>query len=553
MTCNEAISLKVHQISGYSRQWKLDQTLVFEYYHPLDNKFILLTNTSLKRFYDPGSSRNIYFAAPSPEIPQNSDMRKSYTGSSFSALTTDISTYYLTQGIKYSYSDEGSVECAVGPLFDRRRNISDNGCHLEFGVNHKLHETSLNADGWYERLRSGSEHGLSADLIGEYSFLTEGLDAYELSFKRNQRGEYDLNSGNRGHRRDESFSLSNHLINDTEAPLQVSWDSNVSNQVTSHTGLFREYKDREFTWQNEIGTSVEFSGIRTGLSTGIDIQEQRYDEAIAQGRRNFIRLESETKETFLDSANVNARVIKYRYETPDVNDFNDRDELRYLISFSGAKKLTSELGLLFGIETNLNHLVYIHAKRSSENRWTRAFSLSCELPWQRKTFRNNCRFAVVSTYTVYDFPVSDTDMSRVYRFFSAEDSLSIDLSKHFRLEYSNSIILDEHGRFSWTEWKEDVSEDGYSLSSKLIPVYHQKSFSLGLGWEIHHRYSWQHQANDSKISRESVKSHGPVLFLNSNPSSGFKVITTSSVLHVNDRFRGSYNLPEINCCLTWTF
>jgi hypothetical protein len=553
MTCDEVISLKVHQVSGYGRQWKVDQKLMLEYAHPVNKKLILITNSSLKRFYDLGSSRSTYFSVPVPEIPFDSRMLASFTESNSSPLITDISTYYITQGVKFNYSQDSNVKGIIGPLFDRRKNINDNGYHLELGLNHELEEASFTASGWFERLKAGSEHGLSADLNGKYSFLVEGLDTYEMSFQRNQRGEYNLASGNRGYRRDEVFNLSNHLINDIDAPLQVSWDSNLSNQITSHTGLLREYKDREFTWQNEIGTNIILSGFRTGLSAGLDIQEQRYDEAIAQGRRNFVNIKSTTKETFLDSVSVNAQITKYQYDTPDINDFNDRDELRYLISFKGAKKLTSDLGLLFGIETNLHHLVYIYAKRSAENRWDRSFSLSCELPWQRRSFKNNCRFAVVSTYTVYDFPVSDTDMSRVYRFFTAEDSLSIDLSKHFRLDCSSSLLLDEHGRFRWTEWKEDVSEDGYSFSGTLTPVYHNGNIALGIGWETHQRYSWQHQSNGSKVSRESVRSHGPVMFLKSTPSPKLYITMSSSVLHVNDRFRGSYNLPEINCSLTWTF
>jgi len=553
MICEEKINFQVHQVPGYSRQWKVDQVFNFKYEQPINNRIDWMTVGSLKRYYDLGSNRNANITIIKPEFPIQHEIFKSNGKSNTASSITDISTYYITQGVKYGQKDIYNVSGAIGPLFDSRKDVNDNGYHLEFDLSRDLDGGSLTANGWFERLKAGSEHGLFGDLSGKYKFIGGGQDRYKVFFKRNEHAEYGLVSGSRGYRRDENFSLTNHLVSDEDASFQVSWDSNLSNQVISHTGLPLEYKDREFAWQNEIGTNLMLSGFITGFIAGIDIQEQRYNEAVAQGRRNYFSLESTTAETFLDSATINARIIKYRYDTPDINDSNDRDELRYLISLNGAKKLTSELGFRFRIETNLHHLVYIYSMRSAENRWTRVFSLSCELPWQRGSFSNNCRFAIVSTYTVYDFPESDSDLSRVYRFFSAEDTLSIDLSNSFRLECRSALLLDEHGRFRWAEWKEDVSEDGYSLSASLIPVYHNGDVILGAGWETHHRYSWQHQADGSKVGRESVISYGPVMYIKSNPTTRLVVEMSSSVLHVKDRFRGSYNLPEITCSLTWTF
>ena len=530
LRCREEFSLYLYRFHGLSERWKIDQKLYLSYEKPINDKVGWLSAGTFDLF-------NVLFE------------KEKTSGKAF--RSSEMITGYLAQGLAYNNHDLFKVKGLIGPLRDQRRSRKNNGIHLDCSLFREYATGTIHSDGWLNRFSFGNDYGWSMDLKGKYDFIDGGSDSYNVLFNGSNQREYI--GDNRGWRADEQFNIVNRLATKDDVPIQVSWNSDLNRQRTTHTGLAREYQDYDFSWKNDMQLIYRSSGFGAIATGGLDLQEQRYDEALAQGRRNYLGLYVVENGSVLDSAALNARVIKYRYDTPDVTDFNDRDELRYLIALSAGKMITSNLGLILKLEADLRHLVYISARRSGENRWGRVFSLSCKLPWRDGRLENVADFAVVTNYTVYDFPDADAEKSRIYRFFTFEDTLLYDLNSHFNLEFHLALILDEHGRFHWGKWVEEVSENGYSLSASVIPSYRSDDITMGFGWKTNHRYSWRHQTDEQKVRGESVQSHGPVGMLIITPSDRLHAELKGSVLMVKDRFRGSYNLPDIKCSLTWLF
>jgi hypothetical protein len=418
-------------------------------------------------------------------------------------------------------------------------------------LQHRWESGGLCSDGWLERLNIGSDYGWNAGLHGLYAISEEWENSYRLGYEGSSQREFSAFERIEGRRNDERINLSNQLKLGEDSPLKLTWASDFTRQSAEHTGLAKAYRDHEYTWKNDLRTALEYGSFTTSAMGGLDLQEQLYEEILTQGQRSYAGLYTIWQETADDSAAVDARTIKYRFDTPDENDLNDRDELRHIITFRAGKRLWQGFGFQLELKADLNHLVYIYRPRSAENRWTRVFTLSCAVPWQDGWMENMARFTVVGNYTVYDYPPAKTELSRVYRIFSVQDTLRIGINSNWSVKLGNVLIFDEHGRFHWEDWTEDVSEDGFNTSTSLLLNYNERKFQCGFGWRVYQRYSWLHLRGDERMRADAVRSHGPAISLNADPADRLHVEFNASVLEVTDRNRAVYRLPDIRCIMSW--
>ncbi len=512
----ETIALHLHEVPGYREKWKVDQRLMFGYSHPINKALRWSINGDQERFY-------------------------------FSDVS-DMGSRYVSLGIGYCAVNPLwlTANFSTGPLSEQRGENRQQGIHLDGDLQSNWSSGSLTTHGWLDRFPSGYDQGWTSTLSGEHIFTDEASDNYTVSLNRHRQRVFNFDGEITGYRRDKRFNIHNVLRSGKTEPLRLRWDSDLSRQ-TVHT-------DYDNTWKNNFQATFISDGFRMAAIAGLDLQDMEYSEVLGQGRRNYIGLYSGFEGNLLDTSGVEVQVIKYSFDTPDESDFNDRDELRYLFILQGGKQLNPNLGVRFKLEADLKHLVYIYRKRSSENRWTRIFSLSCELPWRDDFLSNIARFSVVSNYNVYDFSQSDQAMSRVYRFFSAEDSLRIDLTPHSAVEFDIGVLLDEHGRFRWSEWVEKVSEDGYDVSATIAYIYEIDDFDLRVGWAMNQRYSWrQHPTEDRKIRGDAVRSTGPVASIRAHLADRLSAEIKGHLLQVREGSGSNYLLPDVQCSLTWVF
>ncbi len=549
ISIHENISVRLYRISGFHRQWRLDQRFDFRYEQQSEGWFKWLLAGEQERFSDQRAHRyadDVNYARFYPAGPRLSDIIGVSAGGG-----GGISSQHLALGAGYARPTDFSAWGSLGPIFEDRRGEKNSGVRLDLNLLGNWRGNNLRADGWLNRLNVGNDFGWSASISGEHAFSGEAGDMYTVSYRENGQREFSVSEESEGRRRDERLNISNRLSGGGDSPFRMVWDSEFSRQRIEHSGLPREYTDHEFLLENDVKVVYGGGGFRGAVTGGLDLQEQQYEDALIQGRRSYMGIYAALLSSFLDSSAVEARVINYRFNTPDENDLNDRDELRYLLVLRAGKKLLPGLGARVKMEADLHHLVYIFRPRSAENRWSRMFSLSCELPWEEGSVKNISRFSMVGNYNVYDYTPADVELSRVYRFFSVDDTLQIQVHPRWELMLGTELLVDEHGRFRWDDWVEDISENGYSLTTSFMTYYNVHGLRAGFGWKTHHRYSWLHVEGDDRMRGDAVRSQGPALYLRADPAERLNVVLNGQVLHVNDSRRGNFDLPDVRCSLTW--
>ncbi len=549
LTCTEQLSFLLFQTPGYRRQWKIDQRFAFAVRRPAFQGFDWLVKGGSERFVDQIPQRYADDVRTPPLLPVETPGPATF-GTEATHRESDISSLHLALGGAYQGEGGFSTNGSIGPLLEDRGDRRLEGMKLHLNLKDDWASGELRAGGWLDRLPGGNNYKWDTALYGNHSFPGGAGDHFTVSFAHSDRREYSA-TGPVGRRSDEQLHLNNRLVSARSTPLQLGWDSELTRQRISRTNPETGYSDLEFVWENGVDLtwrSNRLSGIASG---GVDLQEQQYDEALTQARRTHLGFTTTYRRSPDDSAGIDARVIRYRADTPDEADKNDRDELRYIVAVRAGLGLAPGFGLRVELSADLHHLVYIFDPRSEDNRWSRLFSLACELPWQDGPLDNAARFAVVSNYTDYDYPPFDTTFSRAYRSFTASDTLKLAIWRMLNLEVDLSALIDEHGRLNWQEWVEDISETGYGLTAAVIPTWASPDYSLGIGWLVHRRHTTLCY-EDEKIDGESVHSHGPVATIRTPSTSRLKAELTGSVLWVEDRKRGSYRLPDIRCTLTWS-
>ncbi|TAK56813.1 MAG: hypothetical protein EPO24_10620, partial [Bacteroidetes bacterium] len=130
-----------------------------------------------------------------------------------------------------------------------------------------------------------------------------------------------------------------------------------------------------------------------------------------------------------------------RYDTPNLLNDDDRDELRHTIRLTSFHRINPYLHAAIIAEASLAHLVYLAGARSSENTWNRIIRLSPALRYEPSTrFMTMNTFEVLANYTVYDFEyLSSTIRSFTFRQFAWIDSSIVTLTRRLSLEWYSNI------------------------------------------------------------------------------------------------------------------
>ncbi|MDP8228568.1 MAG: hypothetical protein P9M15_03850 [Candidatus Electryoneaceae bacterium] len=578
---DERLTVWLHHASGYQRQWKVNQQLDFTVQHPAKKPFDWLLTGEMGRFIDRQAHRTANDIRFFPLIPLEQDISFQQGSAQWNTFggTNNITDGYLGLGGAYNWQKQVTLNSVIGPLYDNHNGFIRHGLRWTAGLDGSNDKNSVQVDGWLDRFPGGNDYGWSAVLRGDYIFAGQGSDNFTILYSGDKRRQSFSLAEMANRRYDETLILSNHLTTGGQEYLSsrstgwsMSWDSQMIRQRTTHSGGNIDYSNREFVWRNDLNLLWDISRDLSGnVTAGVDLQQQQYTGDIIQGRRAHLGQILHYTPSSSDTLSLETRAIRYRYDTPDESDYNDRDELRYLIALNYGKILSPQINLKFRLEIDLHHLVYIYRARSGDNRWTRLLTLSSELPWDDGPINNVARFAVTSHYTNYDYSPATESMSRVYRSFTARDTLRIAFSRRFDCEADFALMVDDHGRFRWSDWVEEISEDGYGYTFALKPSGTISDYRISAGWSWHRRRTTLHLTSGSAGSSgetadgESIRSSGP-LFSFTFPASrydgfsgsgrsfkGLRAELTGSILWVDDRLRGSYRLPDIHLLLLWSF
>ena len=145
-----------------------------------------------------------------------------------------------------------------------------------------------------------------------------------------------------------------------------------------------------------------------------------------------------------------------KYDTPSEDNFDDRDELGYVIYLGHRFNNLKNLLLTTSVDLSLYHTVYIYAQRSSNNNWNRVLRFTSRSYFTpTDNIRNVGVFSVLANYTVYDFEdLVSTVKSYSFRQVNLKDSLIVNFTRHFGTDIYGEIKLYERGELRWSAFSQ---------------------------------------------------------------------------------------------------
>lgn len=543
----EQSELQLHRVPGYLPRWKSDHSLALSVERRLRDEFSLRLSGRAAEFRDQSLRRRPDSAPLQPSPPRENEVTPPPAEPSMFEQSLQNSSF--AAGGRWILPG-GGINAAVGLQSDNRGASRRTGFLEEASLQYARGSVAASATGWMAQMPGGVDHHLSAFFGATYLPGDEAEERLTLEFLSGRRLDPGYEGGITTHREDRSVRLGNRLAVKMVESIGVEWVSDLTSRSARRLTGETERRDVEFDWKNGVAASWEWRDYSLGLSGDADVQQLNYAGGLTEGIRNALGL-SLGRYRDRDSLSFRAGVVKYRYDTPDESDYNDRDELRYKGELAGGVSLTPTFGLAAAVAFDLMHFVYISSARSGENRWTRRFSIQTAAPWRERLFDNRARFGVTAHYTEFDFSPFDLSASRAFRSFTASDTLLLHFGVHWFGELSMAGELSDHGSLDWGNWRQSVTEEGSSFTIGLMPGFERGNLQGAAGWIVHRRVITPREESGGFQTR--VDYSGPNVRLSYRPDekSAFEARGTS--LKVRDRERGDFTIPDLEIKYRWSF
>ncbi len=252
-------------------------------------------------------------------------------------------------------------------------------------------------------------------------------------------------------------------------------------------GTFRvDYSERD-----EKHLTKDFPG-----ANQIFYQERSDEESIKNNtsKRTMVSIFGNFNISETDKIRFSLLQNKLTYDTPSLQNYDDRDEILSIVRVSYLKILSPFFSVFLNTEGTLNHIVYIFSERSSNNNINRILSLSSGGRYSGKNISSLNSFEVSANYTVYDFEdITQDYRSFSFRQFTATDSSRVKLSKDLDFVHFGYLKLSEQGDLKWASFSTHPTrflEEIYSVP-KLVVKYNSIAYALGLRIYSLNTYNYQ--------------------------------------------------------------
>ena len=174
---------------------------------------------------------------------------------------------------------------------------------------------------------------------------------------------------------------------------------------------------------------------------------------------------------------------KLRYDTPSINNDDDRDELLTIGRIRYIRDLTPFFQLFSTIEGTISHIVYLFSGRSANNNYNRVLRFSAGGYYNGPKFSSLNNFEVSANYTVYDFEDMVSNLRSIsFRQFIATDSTHYRITNNFSFIVTGYLKLTEQGDLDWGDFAERPQRYLQEIFAdpKLGIVSNISFFALGL-------------------------------------------------------------------------
>jgi len=245
-----------------------------------------------------------------------------------------------------------------------------------------------------------------------------------------------------------------------------------------------------------------------------------------------------------------------KYDTQSDANYDDRDELGYIIYAAHRFNNLRNLILITSIDLNLYHTVYIFGEKSSNNNWNRIIRFTSKSYFEpSENFRNVGTFSVLANYTVYDFQdIISTVKSYSFRQLNLKDSVIIKFSRHFGIDIYGEMKLYERGELNWNSFSQrpvNYYEDKI-INSELNYFFNKFiTFSGGFRWFEQRRFNY---VKGERVFDNYVRTSGPFVRLKAEWKRGsiIEILGSYDYYKYGDETPGTEN-GNIYLNASWNF
>lgn len=249
-----------------------------------------------------------------------------------------------------------------------------------------------------------------------------------------------------------------------------------------------------------------------------------------------------------------ASILKYDTQS-DLN-YDDRDELGYLVYVAHRFNNLRNLILVTSFDVNLYHTVYILAQKSSNNNWNRVIRFTSKSYFEPSdNFRNVGTFSVLANYTVYDFQdIISTVKSYSFRQLNLKDSLIVRFTRHFGADIYGEVKLYERGELNWNDFTQrpvNYFEDKIINSELNYFLNKFITFSGGYRWFEQRKFNY---LNGERVFDNYVRTTGPFVKIRAEwkRNSVIELLGTYDYYRYGDGSPGSDN-GNVYLNASWNF
>lgn len=460
----------------------------------------------------------------------------------------DIQTHFIGAGAVYQRPNRISVPVLIGLKSDQRYGRTDAGWSIrtaldvpsfQFSDYHSRLNLLLEGDD----LRRRKNASLSLSSLFHRRFYTDTHDTLSFFLIR-QRRDYYISEAGDVESWDESAQNAENILT---YRLSGKWNLRIHGGLTGRTlrirqitgtgkGLKRERKD--FSASGQVRFAFQAASFFSDLGFGVSSEEQDYQiaktalyspysggaYAVApdnQSAWTTLTLNTRWNASARDTLRVHSSLQKLQYDTPDPNNVDDRDDLRFWTNAQFVHSFSDRLFMRIGADVYSLHLVYLSGRKSADNNQTRIFRFYPSVIFTPSPGLKLVQTAeVLGNYVDYDFEdVIPGVRSFLYRKFRLDDSLGVRINSFTTASLSHRIELDENGKLVWDSWLEEKLLDRqsrtFSMEVSLSPV---SGVTIAPGYTYYRRRGYRYRETMTSGKNENLSeltqdflSRGPTL------------------------------------------
>ena len=504
-----------------------------------------------------------------------------------SGFNNDIKTHSNLVGVLFEPTYNMSSRLLVGPKLDSRYSQHDKGSSFTFQANAtdlkwEEYDNSINFYITQDKFKTRKNSDFNVGYQMQRHFSPGTTDSLYVFATNRRRDNYASVTGDvesyqeniKGIENKVRYGLNKRSFVDFTTSLQF---KNVEVQNFVDETVQRRRKRNDQRLSNDLSYILKTDRLQSRFILSYWGQEQKYDLEVDQAsvpfsnRTAFVTPNNKSNRLALqskvglrinqsDSLQTFLSISRFQYDTPDTNNFDDRDELRINSRISVSHFFNPHLKLVVHTSVNLYHMVYIFGERSADNNWNRIFRLSPVIEYRPSArFRMKQAFEVLANYVDYDFEDKNVaTKSFVFRKFALDDSLQFRATDRLALLVDYRLQLEENGQLSWSDWTERV------LATRRNSWFHgflkytiKESLSILPGYTFYLREEWRHKINPHKVEyREKIepfKSFGPVLRFTYSPHYNMRLELNATRYAVESPNQLKYYNNDISINLYWIF